>query len=88
MSYGPKKLSRDLFDISVYNSDDSTNRFHEMIASLSAHVAHAKPTRFHHFLDGLACSGRLLRQYTQNIDCLENKLPSLSPNALLEAKGP
>ena len=47
-SYGPQKLSRDLFDISVYNSDDSTNRFHEMVAGLSAH---AKPTKFHHFLD-------------------------------------
>jgi NAD-dependent histone deacetylase SIR2 len=87
-SSGPKKLSRDLFDISVYNSDDSTNRFHEMIAGLSAHIIHAKPTKFHDFLDGLACSGRLLRQYTQNIDCLESKLPSLSPNASLEVKGP
>ena len=87
-SYGPKKLSRDLFDISVYNSDGSTNRFHGMTTGLSAHVVHAKPTKFHHFLDGLACSGRLLRQYTQNIDCLESKLPSLSPNASLEAKGP
>ena len=59
-----------------------------MIADLSARVALAKPTKFHHFLDGLARSGRLLRQYTQNIDCLESKLLSLSPNTSLEAKGP
>jgi NAD-dependent histone deacetylase SIR2 len=58
-----------------------------MIAGLSAYVTHAKPTRFHDFLDSLACSGRLLRQYMQNIDCFESKLPSLSPSASLEVKG-
>ncbi|OCK74313.1 DHS-like NAD/FAD-binding domain-containing protein [Lepidopterella palustris CBS 459.81] len=42
----------------------------------------ATPTRFHHFLDKLAQSGRLHRHYTQNIDCLESKLPWLSHKTL------
>ena len=37
----------------------------------------AEPTSFHHFLDGLARSGCLLRHYTQNIDCIEHRLPNL-----------
>ncbi|KAK4096878.1 DHS-like NAD/FAD-binding domain-containing protein [Parathielavia hyrcaniae] len=34
----------------------------------------ANPTRTHHFICGLRDSGRLVRDYTQNIDCLEAKV--------------
>ena len=37
----------------------------------------AKPTVFHYFLDRLAGEDRLLRHYTQNIDCIDQQLPAL-----------
>ena len=49
-----------------------------MIRYFSAAVSTALPTAFHHFLDGLAKEGLLLRHYTQNIDCLEHHLPALN----------
>lgn len=37
----------------------------------------AEPTKFHVFMNQLANEGRLLRHYTQNVDCLERLLPAL-----------
>jgi NAD+-dependent protein deacetylase SIR2 len=48
-----------------------------MISDMLACASKAKPTRFHHLLDDLAQARRLRSHYTQNIDCLEDKLPSL-----------
>ena len=33
---------------------------------------------FHRYIDQLAQQGRLVRQYSQNVDCIEDRLPSLS----------
>jgi NAD+-dependent protein deacetylase SIR2 len=57
-----------------------------MIQSLHAITSEAKPTPFHSFLDQI--SPRLLRLYTQNIDSLENRFPSLSTLVPLPQKGP
>ncbi len=48
-----------------------------MIRDMSRLSVRAEPTSFHHFLDELAHNGRLLRHYTQNIDCIEHRLPDL-----------
>ncbi len=72
-----RKSARTSFDISVYNSPVETDRFHTMIRNMSRLSAQAEPTSFHRFLDGLAHNGCLLRHYTQNIDCIERRLPNL-----------
>ena len=72
-----RKSEKSSFDISVYNSAADTAGFHTMICNLSRLSSQAKPTAFHYFLDGLASNGRLIRHYTQNIDCIEHQLPNL-----------
>lgn len=44
-----------------------------MIGGLAAQAAHTKPTPFHNLLRTLDERGKLLRVYTQNIDCLEER---------------
>ncbi|KAL1949291.1 hypothetical protein VTO73DRAFT_8172 [Trametes versicolor] len=64
---------KDLFDASVFNSEDTTSLFCQMIAQLSQMSESAEPTPFHRFLRVLDERRRLLRVYTQNIDALEEK---------------
>ncbi|KAI0749496.1 DHS-like NAD/FAD-binding domain-containing protein [Daedaleopsis nitida] len=64
---------KDLFDASVFNSEDTTSLFCQMIAQLSQLSEAAQPTDFHRFLRVLDERRRLLRVYTQNIDALEEK---------------
>ncbi|EJF64612.1 DHS-like NAD/FAD-binding domain-containing protein [Dichomitus squalens LYAD-421 SS1] len=64
---------KDLFDASVFNSEDTTSLFCQMIAQLSQLSDAAQPTAFHRFLRVLNDRRRLLRVYTQNIDALEEK---------------
>ncbi|KAI0671535.1 DHS-like NAD/FAD-binding domain-containing protein [Trametes maxima] len=64
---------KDLFDASVFNSEDTTSLFCQMIAQLSQLSEAAEPTPFHRFLRVLDERRRLLRVYTQNIDALEEK---------------
>ena len=72
-----RKSARISFDLSVYNSPVDTDRFHAMVRDMRRLSAQAEPTSFHRFLDGLAHNGRLLRHYTQNIDCIEHRLSNL-----------
>jgi len=48
----------------------------------------AKPTPFHHLLASLAQEGRLMRLYTQNVDCIDTSMPPLATTVPLNAKGP
>ncbi|KAI0711937.1 DHS-like NAD/FAD-binding domain-containing protein [Cerioporus squamosus] len=64
---------KDLFDASVFNSEDTTSLFCQMIGQLSQLSDAAQPTAFHRFLRVLDERRRLLRVYTQNIDALEEK---------------
>ena len=57
-----------------------------MISNMLACASKAKPTKFHHLLDDLAEARRLRCHYTQNIDCLEDKLPSL-PHQTVQLHG-
>ncbi|PPQ96236.1 hypothetical protein CVT26_005563 [Gymnopilus dilepis] len=64
---------KELFDVSVFNSEQKTSLFCQMIAQLSDLSQAAQPTAFHHLLRALDERGRLLRVYTQNIDAIEQK---------------
>lgn len=72
-----RKSAQTTFDMSVYSSPVETDRSHTMVRNMSRLSAQAEPTLFHCFLDGLARNGCLLRHYTQNINCIELRLPNL-----------
>ncbi|KAF7424233.1 hypothetical protein PC9H_009539 [Pleurotus ostreatus] len=83
---------RDLFDASVFNSEQTTSLFFQMIARLSSLSMTADPTPFHYLLHSLDDRGRLLRVYTQNIDAIERKaglsfgVPESSPKPRSKSK--
>ncbi|KAH7026557.1 DHS-like NAD/FAD-binding domain-containing protein [Microdochium trichocladiopsis] len=83
-----KASGAQLFDASVYKSDESTTHFHTMVRELAALTESAESSEFHHMLASLAHEGRLLRLYTQNIDCLDTKLEPLETTVPLNEKGP
>ena len=83
-----KTSGKHLFDASVYQTDDSTSSFHDMVRTLSQLASDAKPTRFHEMLATLASENRLLRLYTQNVDGIDTSLPPLITKVPLENKGP
>lgn len=83
-----KASGKHLFDASVYQTDDSTSSFHDMVRTLSQLVSDAKPTLFHEMLATLASEGRLMRLYTQNVDGIDTSLPPLVTKVPLETKGP
>ena len=87
-SHNLKGSGKQLFDAAVYKDDDSTSAFHNMVRRLSKLSAAAKPTLFHRFLARLAVEGRLMRLYTQNVDCLEASLPPLATQVPLNHKAP
>ncbi|KAF3905494.1 hypothetical protein ABW20_dc0108810 [Dactylellina cionopaga] len=86
--YKLKASGKQLFDASVYKDDKSTSDFHDMVRNLHAMSDGAQPTAFHHLLASLATSGRLLRLYTQNVDCIETSLSPLTTKTPLNNKGP
>ncbi|SPN96887.1 related to NAD-dependent histone deacetylases [Cephalotrichum gorgonifer] len=77
-----------LFDAAVYRHDASTQSFHTMVRELSTMTSKASPTPFHHLLASLAAEGRLLRLYTQNVDCIDTNLPPLATTVPLNTKAP
>jgi len=83
-----KPSGKHLFDASVYQTDDSTSSFHDMVRTLSKKVSGAAPTAFHQMLATLASEGRLLRLYTQNVDGIDTSLPPLASSVPLDRKGP
>jgi NAD-dependent histone deacetylase SIR2 len=79
---------RALFDSSVYSSGETTAKFHAMINQLHNMTQESEPTEFHRFLDEISSDGRLLRHYTQNIDCLESKLQNLGTTVPIKQTPP
>jgi NAD-dependent histone deacetylase SIR2 len=77
-----------LFDASVYKHDASTQSFHTMVREMAEMTRAARPTPFHHLLASLAHEGRLLRLYSQNIDCIDTAMVPLATKVPLNAKGP
>jgi NAD+-dependent protein deacetylase SIR2 len=83
-----KASGKHLFDASVYKHDETTQSFHTMVREMAEMTQNAQPTPFHHFLASLAQEGRLMRLYSQNIDCIDTNMEPLSTNVPLNAKGP
>ncbi|KAH7162994.1 DHS-like NAD/FAD-binding domain-containing protein [Dactylonectria estremocensis] len=83
-----KGSGKHLFDASVYKHDASTESFHAMVREMAQKTKSAKPTPFHHLLASLAQEGRLLRLYSQNIDCIDTSMDPLATNVPLNTKGP
>lgn len=59
-----------------------------MIRDLFQKTRQAEPTPFHDMLAVIAIEGRLQRLFTQNVDEIDTKLPSLATVIPLEEKGP
>jgi len=51
-------------------------------------TSEAKPTPFHLMLASIAEEGRLMRLYSQNVDCIDTQLPPLATTVPLNLKGP
>ncbi|KAK4206225.1 DHS-like NAD/FAD-binding domain-containing protein [Rhypophila decipiens] len=64
---------RHLFRSSVLVDTESRHHFYENIAKMRQAAMDADPTKTHRFIRNLHDAGKLVRHYTQNIDCLEEK---------------
>ncbi len=69
---------RNVFDISTFNTEDSTRRFLAVAMELWQQCSSATTSPFHRYIGHLAQQGRLVRQYSQNVDWIEDQLFSLS----------
>ena len=69
-----KIKGKDLFDVSLFRSAETTSTFYKFMADLRASTIKAEPTPTHRFLKTLKEQGALLRSYTQNIDRLEARV--------------
>lgn len=65
---------QDLFDISLFRDETLLQLFCTFMALLYALSRDAKPTETHKFIKVLKERSKLLRCYTQNIDCLEQQI--------------
>lgn len=72
----PKSIVRgqDLFDISLFRDEISLSIFCTFMESLYKSSLNAKPTETHKFIKTLKDKNKLLRCYTQNIDCIEQRI--------------
>ncbi|KAG9046805.1 hypothetical protein FS837_003624 [Tulasnella sp. UAMH 9824] len=62
---------KDLFNASVFKTAATISQFNTMIGNLAQQASISEPTPFHRLLKSLDDRGKLIRVYTQNIDCLE-----------------
>ena len=68
---------KNLFDYNVFRNNDSIEKFEKMIEKLYHLSTISKPSPFHHMINDISKQNRLLRLYTQNIDCLDTELSNL-----------
>lgn len=84
-----KASGKQMFDASVvYNDLDSTHNFHSTMRKLHKLCSTSQPTPFHKCINHISQDNRLLRLYTQNIDCLDTSLSHLATKTPLEAPWP
>ncbi|KAL2258132.1 hypothetical protein VTK26DRAFT_8681 [Humicola hyalothermophila] len=69
---------RHLFHWSVLFDTDRRPLFYKRIADMRRAAERANPTKTHRFIRDLCDSGKLVRNYTQNIDGLEGKVGLLT----------
>jgi NAD-dependent histone deacetylase SIR2 len=77
-----RESKRTSFDRSLYASSEETTLFYSTVCKMFEHQQLCKPTPFHRFLDELAIDRRLLRHFTQNIDCIDQKLRHLNARTI------
>ncbi|KAI8913376.1 DHS-like NAD/FAD-binding domain-containing protein [Gorgonomyces haynaldii] len=65
---------QDLFDASLFNSQQTTKLFYHFSSTLKQVVESAQVTKTHEFIALVQKRGKLLRCYTQNIDGLEKRV--------------
>jgi NAD-dependent SIR2 family protein deacetylase len=72
----PNMKGRDLFDSMIWTDPFTTSIFYMFISSLRQKIQMEvkSTTEAHDFIRVLRDGGRLVRNYTQNIDCLEERL--------------
>ncbi|RDL39900.1 uncharacterized protein BP5553_04240 [Venustampulla echinocandica] len=72
----PNLKGRDLFDSMIWSDPFTTSIFYMFISSLRQKIRNqvTSTTDTHQFIKALRDGGRLVRNYTQNIDCLEERL--------------
>ncbi|EPE28313.1 DHS-like NAD/FAD-binding protein [Glarea lozoyensis ATCC 20868] len=72
----PNMKGRDLFDSMIWSDPFTTSIFYMFISSLRQKIQNEvkSTTETHDFIRVLRDGGRLVRNYTQNIDCLEERL--------------
>ncbi|KAH7111872.1 hypothetical protein B0J11DRAFT_585799 [Dendryphion nanum] len=75
--------SRNIFDASAYLIPERAAKLHNQVLTIfeSASKSGLKPLDY--LMEAWAQSGRLLRHYTQNIDCRSDRLPSLSRKTVM-----
>lgn len=84
-----KASGKQLFDASVvYNDLETTDTFHTTMCDLHKLCAESEPTPFHDCINDISKDKRLLRLYTQNIDCLDARQSHLQTKTPLEAPWP
>lgn len=74
--------SRKVYNSSAYSLQETATRLNGDILSKLRRGQKASLTSFDLFAEKLAESGRLRRHYTQNIDCRQARLPSLSKKTI------
>ncbi len=72
-----RKSGKVSLDRSAYDLPHNTIQYHTVLHDLWKLSTRATPTAFHTLMDSIASDGRLLRHYTQNINCIEQSLPDL-----------
>lgn len=77
---------KNLFDYNILRSDDGVGKFEDMIENLYYMSQSSNPSPYHLMMDQIAQQNRLLRLYTQNIDCLDVELPNLKTQIPLNNK--
>jgi NAD-dependent histone deacetylase SIR2 len=84
--YRLKTSGKQMFDASiVYNDSTQTKNFHSTMSDLHSLCTSSSSTPFHEFINEISGNNRLLRLYTQNIDCLDTSLSHLSTRDLRAA---
>ncbi|KAH6694378.1 DHS-like NAD/FAD-binding domain-containing protein, partial [Leptodontidium sp. MPI-SDFR-AT-0119] len=79
-----RKSKQTSFDRSLYSSSVEATQFHSTVCSMFAHTKSdsCQPTPFHKTMATLAHEHRLLLHITQNIDCVEQRLPDLDAKTI------
>ncbi|KAH7111075.1 DHS-like NAD/FAD-binding domain-containing protein [Dendryphion nanum] len=75
--------SRNIFDASAYLIPERAAKLHNQVLTIfeSASKSGLKPHDY--LMEAWAQSGRLLRHYTQNVDCRSDRLPFLSQKTVM-----